>query len=149
MASDEDGLAFFNSLSGRLDIKLTESPSPITDKLYNLAAPSTARIASIELRLDVFEEDIGNFRLLTDEEWNRVVFRDSTIHIRGAGDRVVEHRAPNGKWFTTRELAAAIEETERQTRGYSEWFGGIDVHHIFFQGIDVGEDGVWSTSWGS
>src|SRR5687767_5159719 len=125
MALDEDGLAFFNRLSGRLDITLTESPSRITDSLYNQAAPSTAKIVSIELRLDVFEEDNGDFRPLTDAEWNRVAFRDATIHIRGAGDRVVEHNAPNGRWFTTRELAAAIEETERQTRGDSEWFGGI------------------------
>jgi hypothetical protein len=149
MAIDEDGLAFFNSLSGRLDIQLTESPSPITDSLYNLAAPPTARIASVELRLDAFEEDKGDFRPLTEDEWNRVAFRDSTIQLRGAGERVVEHRASNGRWFSTRELAKAIEETERQTRGYSNWFGGIDVHHVFFQGIELGDDGVWSTSWGS
>ncbi len=88
-------------------------------------------------------------RPLTDDEWNRVAFRESTIRFKGAGERVVEHRAPNDRWFTTRELAKAIEETERQTRGYSDWFGGIDVHHVFFQGIELGDDGVWSTSWGS
>lgn len=149
MAIDEEGVAFFNTLSGQLHIKLTESPSPITDSLYNLAAPPSARIASIELKLDVLEEDKGGFRPLTDDEWNRVAFRESTIRLRGMGERVVEHRAPNGQSFTTRELAKAIEETERQTRGHSKWFGGIDVHHVFFQGIQLGDDGVWSTSWGS
>lgn len=147
--ADEDALAFFNSLSGRLDIKLTESPSPITASLQNLVAPPTARIAGIELRLEVFEEDADDFRPLTDDEWNRVVVREPTIQFRGGGDRIVEHRAPNDRCFTTRELAKAIEATERETRGHSNWFGGVDVHHVFFQGIELGRDGVWSTSWGS
>jgi hypothetical protein len=149
MATTGDDLDFFNRLSGRLEVTLTENPERITERLHNLAAPATARLARIELRLEVFEEEAGAFRALTDDESNRIAFRRSTIHLRGLGERVVQHAAPNGRWFTVRELAAAVEETERQTRGDSEWFGGIDVHHVFFQGIHEGNDGVWTISWGS
>jgi hypothetical protein len=29
------------------------------------------------------------------------------------------------------------------------WLGGVDVHHVFFEGIKLGDDGVWGTGWGS
>ena len=148
-AAADDGLAFFKSLSGHLDIELTEKPAPIIEGLYNLAAPPAAKVTSIALRLEVFERDKGEARPLTDEEWNRVVLRAPSIRIRGASEDVVEHQAPNGEWFTVREMAKAIEETERQTRGGSEWFDGIDVHHVFFEGIELEQDGAWLACWGS
>jgi hypothetical protein len=43
----------------------------------------------------------------------------------------------------------AVAETERQTRDKSEWFDGVDVHHIYFEGIHQGSDGVWEIYWGS
>ncbi len=48
-----------------------------------------------------------------------------------------------------RDLCAAVEETARRSRGSTEWFGGVDVHHGFFEGIHLGEDGVWAIRWGS
>ena len=47
------------------------------------------------------------------------------------------------------DLLRAIEETERQTRGQSKWFDGVDVHHCFFEGIALADDGTWSIHWGS
>jgi len=35
------------------------------------------------------------------------------------------------------------------TRDSSKWFGGIDVHHVFFEGIHLDEDDVWAIHWGS
>jgi len=60
---------------------------------------------------------------------------------------VVVHRAPSAGAFTVRDLLAAVEETERRTRAQSEWFGGVDIHHCFFQGIEVDDQGVWRISW--
>jgi hypothetical protein len=31
----------------------------------------------------------------------------------------------------------------------SEWFGGVDVHHVFFEGLHEDVDGVWVANWGS
>ena len=31
----------------------------------------------------------------------------------------------------------------------SEWFDGVDVHHVFFEGIHQDSDGVWEIYWGS
>jgi hypothetical protein len=49
------------------------------------------------------------------------------------------------------DLIAAIEETERRTRGNTQWFGEIDVHHVYFEGLVPAADaeGVWEIVWGS
>ena len=94
--------------------------------------------------------DFGDPRDLTEDEWSRVVLHTPLIRMRGENDaQVVEHRALGGVAFTVRDLAAAIAETERHTRGGTVWDGGIDVHHIYFEGIELEEDGVWLISWGS
>jgi len=33
------------------------------------------------------------------------------------------------------ELLRAVELTEQKTRENTEWFGGIDVHHMYFEGL--------------
>jgi hypothetical protein len=150
MSDDADALDFFNGLSGHLDVKLTEAAKPVSEHVMNLQASPTARLDSIGLRLSVYEPDNDpKFRPLTDAEWSRVVLHAATIRMRGETEKIVEHAAPNGASFTVRELAAAVEETERQGRGDSQWLGGIDVHHVFFEGIEEDVDGVWTICWGS
>jgi hypothetical protein len=144
---DNEVLGFFNKLSGRLDVRLSEATQQIAEGMLNRAAPPSARIEEVLLSMRVFENP--GFRDLTDEEWSRAVFRTPVIRLCGLAERVVEHRAPDGAAFTIRDLAEAIAETERQTRDGSEWFGGIDVHHVYFEGLMLDEDGVWSIAWGS
>jgi hypothetical protein len=145
---DDEGLRFFNALSGRLDIALSEPAQPISKGLQNLAASPSARVERVSLTMRVLEDK--ELRNLTDEEWARVVLRTPVIRMSGNdGKRVVGHGAPNGATFTVRDLAAAIAETETQTRGETKWFGGIDVHHIYFEGLTLDKDGVWFIVWGS
>jgi hypothetical protein len=146
--TDDDGLEFFNGLSGTLKIELTEPATPVAPHLLNLAASKTSRIVRLELELQVYENDAS--RALTEDEWRRVVLRAPKIRMAyiDTPEVVVEHDAPNGKTFTVRDLKAAIEKTELAGREKGEWLGGIDVHHIFFEGIDL-EDDVWMICWGS
>jgi hypothetical protein len=145
-----DVLQFFCKLSGRLEIQLSEPAQKITPRLENLAAPASAKLLDLTVEFTVFERDARTFRDLTPEEWERVVIVAPSIRMRGGRSNVVvEHRPENGASFTVRELAAAVAETERQARGQSEWFGGIDVHHVYFEGISLDDDGVWDIRWGS
>lgn len=140
-------LEWFNNLSGRLNITLSEEPVAVSQRIVNRRAPSTARIRAIDLDMSVLET--GKFRDLTDAEWAQVVVAEPTIRMRSLTKKVVTHRAPDGRAFTVRDLVTAILETERKTRGGSDWLGGIDVHHRYFQFIERGSDGVWTVSWGS
>jgi hypothetical protein len=138
-------LAFFNRISATLSIKLTEPAQPVAEGLQNQKAAPSATIQSLELRPSVYENE--KFRPLTPKELDRVVLDEPEIRLRSLGEAVT-HKAPNGEHFTVRDLLAAVEETERQTRAQSAWFGGIDVHHVFFEGIHP-EDGGWRIYWGS
>lgn len=150
---DHPELEFFNSLSGKLVIELTVPPVQVGNLLNQRAAPE-AGIASLKLTAEVFNDETETFRPLTPEELDSVAFRGASIRLRSEDGEAVTHAAPNGQFFTVRQLLAAVEETERQTRDQSEWLGGVDVHHVFFEGIhqeeeeDV-EDDVWEIYWGS
>ena len=107
---DDEGLDFFNALSGWLDIALSEPAQPISKGMQNLAASPSARVERVSLTMRVLEDK--GLRNLTDEEWTRVVLRTPVIRMCGNdGKCVVEHGAPNGAAFTVRDLAAAIAET--------------------------------------
>ena len=145
----EDALEFLNGLSGVLKITLSEPAQPVSG-MMNLQASPEATLVSLEFPTPrVFLRDTKEFRPLIEEELDRIVFEQPTIYLRGDSGSEVAHEAPNGRTFTVRDLIRAVEETERQTRGETVWLGGVDVHHIFFEGIHPGEDGVWEIYWGS
>ncbi|WP_405489232.1 hypothetical protein [Nocardia sp. NBC_00511] len=139
-------LEFFNRLSGKLSIELTEATEDIAGNLSNQRATATAEIVEVSFTPQVLRD--GNFRELTVDELDQVVLESAALNLRSLGEPVA-HQAPNGKWFTVRDLVAAVAETERRTRQQSEWFGGMDVHHIFFEGIEEDVDGAWTVYWGS
>jgi hypothetical protein len=141
-------LEFFNSLSGKLEIELTVPPEKIGN-LDNVRATPEAKIKALKFAAELFNRESGTARELTPEELKSVAFRGSQITLRGEGGGAVTHQAPNGKFFTIQDMLNAVAETERQTRDKSEWFDGVDVHHVFFEGIHPGEDGVWEIYWGS
>ena len=142
-------LADFNKLSLILKIELTE-PTTKIGKLENQKASPTAKIKSVHLDASVIEHgEKITFRKLTAAELAQVIVTEKTLRIRGLADIVVTHRAPNGVSFTVKDLIAAIEKTELETRGSTKWAGGIDVHHHFFEGLVRRSDGTWETHWGS
>ncbi len=145
---NDDALEFFNGLSGTLAIELTEPAQPIGG-LLNLAASPSARISSLRLEAQFFDPDTEEGRPLTEPELSRAVFRGPVLRLRGESGIVVSHQAPDGGQFTVKALLAAVEATERQSRGATEWLGGVDVHHIYFEGIHPSDDGAWEIFWGS
>ena len=147
-AASHPELEFFNSLSGELEIQLT-APTENIGNLANQRAPSDARIKSLKLVAEVVDESSNTTRQLTVEEMRSVAFQGASIQLRGAAEQTTAHQAPNGEYFTVRDLLNAVEEAEWRSRGDSEWFGGVDVHHVYFEGIYQADDGIWDIYWGS
>jgi hypothetical protein len=138
---------FPDNFSGILRIKLSEPPERISPNLLNLKSSPSATIVSLELDANILKDD--GFQPLTEADYQHIAFQGASITLRGESRESVEHHAPNGEFFTVRDMIRAVEETERQTRGNSEWYDGVDVHHIFFEGIRANDDGTWSIRWGS
>src|SRR6185312_13852898 len=116
---DQEALAFFNDLSGTLDIVLTKPAEPVSPGLMNRSASPDASIRSVSLEMTRYEGD--DFHALTEEEQQRVVIRAPRIAMRSgrAKEAIVEHEAPSGGAYTVRDLTVCVEETERKGRGAS------------------------------
>lgn len=112
-----------------------------------MAAPPTARVKSVKLRAEVFENN--DVRPLTEEELNSIALRQPSVTLQNDSGKQVTHRASNGAHFTVRELLNAVEETERKLRAETEWLGGVDVHHIYFEGIEPIGPATFQILWGS
>ena len=140
------GRILLADIGGRLHVELSEPTELIAPGLANTRAPGGAAILSIKLESYMF--DGYDLRPLRGEELDAVGFEEPAIEI-GSFGKVTRHVAPNGEYFTVRDILAAVEDVERVARVESEWFGGVDVHHVFFEGLHESESGVWRISWGS
>jgi len=165
---DKKNFAFFQGLLGELEIKLSKPAKPISKRLVNLIADPKAKIVSAKMDFQVTYESVGETppavknkrgkmvvpweRPITEEELDLVVFRTKKIALTDDGDDpclVVHWDASPARSFRVRDLAVVIAETEIETRSQAKWLGGVDVHHIFFEGMFLGKDGIWRVSWGS
>lgn len=141
-------LHFFNSIVGDLEIKISEAPKPMENLRGILVSPGEAELINVKLDPKIYIPELKDFRSLTEEELNSVTFKLPSIVLVGESGEPVTHYSTNNKYFTVRELLQAVEVTELKTRGNTEWFGGIDIHHVFFEGIHC-EYGQWQIYWGS
>jgi hypothetical protein len=92
MASSD--LEFFNSISAHLDIELSIPAQQVAPHVLNLQSPPDAKIVSLKLTPQVYDEAKNEFRALTADELDSIAFRGPEIRLRGESDRVVSHKAP-------------------------------------------------------
>jgi hypothetical protein len=142
---------FNKKFGGILDLKFTKEPVLISPNMYNTTGAPGAKIKSVKFDAYVnLEDEHGEYdqRKPTKAELDSVVLKQPSLKMSGRANVDVEHKAPNKKYFTARDLIAAIRETERQTRSQTVWFGGIDTHHVYFEGLHI-EGGAYHIFWGS
>ena len=51
--------------------------------------------------------------------------------------------------FSVREMVANICAFEQEARPKTLWFGGLDAHHVWFEGVRLNPDGTCRILWGS
>ena len=85
---------------------------------------------------------------LSDKELDVCAYKSKSVRLSCG-----EYFAPEGKdYFSIKDLVEAICENEETDRAREEslWFGGIDCHHIFFEGMSLDCWGnYYHVSWGS
>ena len=52
-------------------------------------------------------------------------------------------------YFTIQEMVDMVVEFEKVDRPKTCWFGGVDAHHVYFEGLHKQKDGSYSVCWGS
>ena len=134
---------------GSLEIEVTE---PLESISLNEYATPTARLESIGFHPTTFDgEDIHE---VTEAELAETAFDYPEINLvwqpAPGRDYLVCHRdAPNGTHFTLQDLIDTIVGAENLFRPHSEWFGGIDTSHVYFEGFTQHGEHTFSIAWGS
>lgn len=144
MSLDPDDISF--SLSIELDIP----PTPMGGRLVNLAADKKAKLKEIKVdSVSRYCPDQEEHVEFTDEQLNTlIIYEGEKIEFKHNNTRKVYHFS--NKKATIKQFVDAIVDFEKIARTSGDWFGGIDCHHIFYEGIDpAGENGVYHITWGS
>lgn len=137
---------FNDKFQGILKIKLDRKLRQINPKMMNQFAEPGSKLVSMDFIPQIYESD---FRSPTKKELNQVVLKTKTITLLGLAEKPIKFNAPNGEHFTAGDLLNAVKETEIKTRADTEWFGGIDCHHVYYEGLERVSRGKYQIYWGS
>jgi len=93
-----------------------------------------------------WDEDNECIENVSEEELDRIVYDGQQMTFE-TGRYQKTYTNPNG--FTLRHVMDLVLDFERESRSRTQWFGGVDVHHIFFEGITQNDRGNFEIGWGS
>ena len=134
---------------GSLNIEVTE---PLLSISLNEYATPTATVRSITFHPNTWDgEDIHE---VTEKQLTTNVYDYHEITLVWSPAPDVDyseyHRdAPNGTHFTLQDIIDTIVQAQYLFRPYSNWFGGIDTSHTFFEGFTQHGEHTFSIFWGS
>ena len=147
MASADPPMLDINNLSSMLMLEMDRPPMPRQGILLNRFEQPDAKILSATMEWPTHYNNESDGRL-TEEEMELCAIKEPTITLCSK-DYEQTFEAPNGKWFSVREALRAIADYEKVARTRADWFGGVDNHHIFFEGLAPRGNGRFVTLWGS
>ena len=113
-------------------------------------------VGVLDDKMSFYDRDAGELIELTSAQKKRPGFIGSTMTLYNqwkdkdgnvTGETNKTFRNTKG-FFTIAEVVEKICEFETFDRPKSKWFGGIDAHHVFFEGMSKGEKG-YSICYGS
>lgn len=92
------------------------------------------------------EGDKNPFSDVSDDKFDKVIYKETQITIESNN---VTETFYNSNGFTSRNLFDHIMSVETEARPNTDWFGGIDAHHIYFEGLHKTDNRCYSVYWGS
>ena len=121
-------------LSAVLDIETSMPPVQHGDLLNEFQYKDAEIISSKMFWPNQFTQD--DLVPLSEEDMDKCAFFKKSLTLTSAygGDYEQTFNAPNKKWFSVRDFFVAVAEMEGNARKHSDWFGGIDTHHVYFEG---------------
>ena len=109
---------------------------------------SNTEMKSLHVHLARYDDDVDDYVDYTPEELAQPGFVGKTITLVCAGTRKTYENEKG--FFTVKEVVDFVEDFERISRPKSGPHGGIDCHHIFFEGLAGPQPGGYYTIiWGS
>ena len=148
---------------------------PLQDLCFCLQITTTNTSAQLGTLLNRFEEEnsqitslnagplerydpiLNDLFELTSDEKAEIGFVGNKLTLesiwRNRNGRLIKTRRThksNKGFFTITQLVKIIVKFERIDRPKSNWFGGVDCHHIYFEGLRLNKTkDAFSINWGS
>jgi hypothetical protein len=148
MITKNEKYYYLENLSWSLDILMTEPCNQIGNLLNHSEHPDSQITDITHSPLMYFDEEKDDLIELSEEELKTAAFVGDQITFEGPSGTVMTFKTVKG-YFTVLELVRVIVEFEKHDRPKTNWFGGIDTHHIYFEGIASCNNGIHSIYWGS
>ena len=117
----------------------------------------------VEPGIKIKSISIDNIEKFLDDEIVKVTEKElDTICYKGKEITLIEQKSDyhkgymesfhtKNKGFTVKDMFNIIVEFEKKARPLSIWFGGIDAHHVYFEGLTQVSDkkNTFTICWGS
>ena len=137
----------------------TTQTAPQQGMLMNRFEEATSEITSMtHTEIQKYDRKKGEFSNLTQEQLSTVGYKGKSITFENVwlnnknkkvGETKCTYTNTKG-YFTVEEMVKNIVKFEQVDRPKSCWFGGVDCHHIFFEGIHKNKNGkTYCIHWGS
>ncbi len=141
-----------DDISFTLDITLDIPPAPMSSFLVNLQADKNAKLLDIKAtfvtRFDHRRQE--HIEYSAEQQNTLIIYDKDSIEFKGRKGLKKTYHFPSNR-VSMKQFIDAIVDFEKFDRPTYQWSGGIDCHHIFYEGCsnDGAEDGAYFISWGS
>ena len=105
---------------------------------YNTSRRELEELRPTELKKPGFQGDTMTIKSVYRDDSGAVI------------KRTMKTFKTSKKFFTIEQVVSNIVKFEMEDRPKTNWFGGIDAHHVFFEGIyRNSKTDTYSVNWGS
>ena len=157
-ANEDAGWNVLNGLSISLMMKTDKKRKRRVNGQTREVEMPGANITSMQFSTPLkWDETRSDLIYVRPEEMSQVAFRGEELCIETSSSLSSRKRMrmsfPTDEEtgsFTVRQVLDNVLDFERAVRPHTEWFGGVDVGHVFFDGLVRDEaTGRYSVRWGS
>ena len=145
-------------LQFKLEIQTTNT-SPQIGMLSNRFEEPNSKIVSLNAGpIETYDQSFDDFFILTHDDLSKPGYVgkhlviESLLKTRDGRIYISTRRTYNNdkNFFTIAEIVDIIVNFERIDRKKTKWFGGIDCHHVYFEGLCLNREcNAFHISWGS
>ena len=107
----------------------------------------SGKIKEVSLNIKGYYDKNFKLQKLPAGFGSKTLIESENITLIGEAGIPVTHASHS--LFRVSDVIKAIELTELETRSKTDWLGGVDLHHICFEGITRVSKNTYKIQWGS
>ena len=131
-----------NELSFTIEVDTDTSSYRMHPMLLNRFESSDAELTNIShTEIDRFDKTLGTTEFLTLDELRKPGCVGQLLRLANEQSGTTADSKNTNGYFSIDEMVNNIVEFEKKGCRTYTWFGGVDAHHVFYEGISLCRDG--------